>query len=542
MDDVIHKKMQALRLQYTKSLPDKIAAIEAGWQRLQTHWDESNFQTYHREVHSLCGSAGTYGYLELSQCARQMEIYLKGLLNCKILSQVDQGKISDFVEALRIALENSPAQDSEICDSELEKQSENKVIYVLVQDKPSVEDILESLEYSGFQAYPITDLITLERAVNEKAAVAIILDTIFLKQDGADYFQRIQQQQQTPSHVICIVPNSDLKPRLEAIRAGCFAFFQKPLDSFHLTQTVNQKLSVSAFEAYRILIVEDSASLAEYYSLILNQAGMITRAIVDPMTLLDELADFQPHLILMDIYMPDCTGLELAAVLRFERRYTKIPIIFLSTEDDRRKQLSAMSLGGDDFLTKPISPQHLVSAVRSRSKRAGMLNYFMTSDSLTGLLNHSSVLGRLEMEVAHARQKKIPLTFMMIDIDHFKKINDSYGHPVGDLVLKKLATLLQTRLRAQDIIGRYGGEEFVIILPGSDCAQSLKIGNELREQFSRYDFTQGNHHFTVTFSAGIACLRNGNDAHSIVVEADQALYQAKGAGRNQVISFESILK
>ena len=115
---------------------------------------------------------------------------------------------------------------------------------------------------------------------------------------------------------------------------------------------------------YRIIIIEDSVILAETYSLILKQAGMITTTVTDPLCLLETINDFQPDLILMDLYMPKCTGFELAAIIRQEMNYTRIPIIFLSTEADKYKQLAALSIGGDDFLTKPISPDHLVSAVR----------------------------------------------------------------------------------------------------------------------------------------------------------------------------------
>ena len=233
--------------------------------------------------------------------------------------------------------------------------------------------------------------------------------------------------------------------------------------------------------------------------------------------------------------MPECTGLELAAVLRQEVNHTKIPIIFLSTEEDKNKKLFAISLGGDDFLTKPISAQHLISAVRSRAKRASILNYYMTTDSLTGLLNHSSILKQLNVELLRAKQKDMPLSFIMVDIDQFKIINDTYGHPLGDVVIKKLAELFLTRLRNQDIVGRYGGEEFALILPGATIADSKKICDVLRVQFSKYGFTADDKEFFVTFSAGISCFDGVNDAASIILEADKALYKAKQMGRNRVL-------
>ncbi len=233
--------------------------------------------------------------------------------------------------------------------------------------------------------------------------------------------------------------------------------------------------------------------------------------------------------------MPECTGYELAEILRQEKKYTKIPIIFLSTEEDKEKKMFAISLGGDDFLTKPVSPQHLISAVRSRSKRASILNYYMTTDSLTGLLNHSSILQQLDIQLTRLNQTNNVGSLIMVDIDHFKIINDSYGHQVGDFVIKKLASLFLTRLRGQDTVGRYGGEEFVLILPGANLENSQQIANDLRIQFSKHCFYAENEEFFVTFSAGVTTFYENTDSSKIIEEADQALYKAKQMGRNKVM-------
>jgi len=538
MTDNIQDKLQKLFVTYTQRLPNKVRRIRASWLDLQTEWDKQAFIALHRDVHSLCGSAGTYGYQEVSHCARQLEKYLKSEMEADSPAAIDQHYVADLLSQLQSSVERAIRQNRQDMRVESEAQVEKTHIYLVGQDGKLECNVVEALKHAGYQASGMPDLICLETAVCKVKPAAIILDTDYLAENWVGSLQRIRKEHQLSCPVFCIVPNTDLMPRLQSVRAGCDGFFQKPVDAFQLTQTLNQKLSTETNEAWRILIVDDSESLAEYYSLILNQAGMIAHAISAPLQLLDELAVFQPNLILMDIYMPGCTGLELAAILRYEHRYMKIPIIFLSTEDDRHKQLSAMSLGGDDFLTKPVSPQHLASVVRSRAKRAGMLEYFMTTDSLTGLLNHASVLCRLDMEIVYARQKKTPLSFIMVDIDHFKGVNDSYGHPVGDSVLRQLSNLFLVRLRSQDIIGRYGGEEFAIILPGTNAAQCLKICDELRQQFASYDFNSDSGHFSLTFSAGFSCLRDDNNANSLVLEADQMLYQAKQNGRNRVQGFE----
>jgi diguanylate cyclase (GGDEF)-like protein len=235
------------------------------------------------------------------------------------------------------------------------------------------------------------------------------------------------------------------------------------------------------------------------------------------------------------MHMPGCTGLELAAIIRQQPAYVSIPIVFLSTEANRDRQLAAMHLGGDDFLTKPIKPDHLISAVTSRVQRARTLRSFMIRDSLTGLLNHTNTREHLDIEVARAQRQHGLLTLALLDIDHFKAVNDTYGHPTGDRVIKSLARLLQQRLRKTDIIGRYGGEEFAVILPHTDGLTAVKLLDEIRATFAHVRHQVDDCAFSVTFSCGIACFPDYADATQLTHAADQTLYDAKRSGRNQVL-------
>jgi diguanylate cyclase (GGDEF)-like protein len=251
------------------------------------------------------------------------------------------------------------------------------------------------------------------------------------------------------------------------------------------------------------------------------------------------LVEFMPDLVLMDMYMPTCNGLELAAVIRQQEAYVSIPIVFLSTEANLDMQLKAMQIGGDDFLTKPIQPEQLVSAVSSRVQRSQTLRSLMVRDSLTGLLKHTIVKERLEVETARAQRQGIPMAFAMIDIDHFKLVNDMYGHATGDRVIKSLARLLQQRLRKSDIIGRYGGEEFALILPNTDSMAASKVLDELRDGFARIRQQSNGAMFYTTFSCGVAEFPSCDNAARLIDAADRALYAAKHAGRNRVVIADS---
>jgi diguanylate cyclase (GGDEF)-like protein len=288
----------------------------------------------------------------------------------------------------------------------------------------------------------------------------------------------------------------------------------------------------SVSEPYHILIVEDDPVLADYYQIILREAGMRTTIVTDPTQIMEPLIESKPDLILMDVYMPDFSGLELAVVIRQQETFVSVPITYLSRETNVDKQMLALSLGGDDFLTKPIQPEHLVAAVTSRVQRSKALQSLMVRDSLTGLLNHSNIKEKLYLEVARSDRQNIPLSFAMIDIDHFKSINDTYGHLAGNRVIKNLARLLRQRLRQTDILGRYGGEEFAIILIGTDGATAFNVIESIRQDFCQTPQQLGADEINVTFSCGIASFPDYIDASHLNDAADQSLYRAKNQGRN----------
>ncbi len=238
--------------------------------------------------------------------------------------------------------------------------------------------------------------------------------------------------------------------------------------------------------------------------------------------------------------MPAATGMELAKVIRQIDTYISIPIVFLSAETDKEKQLEAMKFGGDDFLDKSIKPEHLISTISTRVVRYRELRALMMRDGLTGLLNHTTIKERLEQEVLRADRNGLPLSYIMIDIDHFKKVNDTYGHPTGDRVLKSLSQLFTQRLRRTDIIGRYGGEEFAIILPNTSINNALGVMEELRNSFENIRHRSNEEEFSVTFSCGIASFDRFKTQSELNEAADKALYIAKREGRNQTICSDFI--
>jgi diguanylate cyclase (GGDEF)-like protein len=238
----------------------------------------------------------------------------------------------------------------------------------------------------------------------------------------------------------------------------------------------------------------------------------------------------------MDMYMPCCNGRDLAKMIRQIPEYISLPIVFLSSEMDRQKQFSAMSVGAEGFLTKPVVPEYLVAAVAIRAERMRILRTLMAKDSLTGLFNHTTTTTLLNSAIKNAKRNHKTVCFAMLDIDHFKQVNDTHGHPIGDQVLLAISRVLQQRLRASDVVGRYGGEEFAIILSDTKIKEAVKTINALRQDFARIIFHSELGDFSCTFSAGIACFPTHKNIEFLRAAADKALYQAKHQGRNCVIA------
>jgi len=415
-----------------------------------------------------------------------------------------------------------------------------KPVYIVLQDHDRAERLAQQLEFFGLTVQALCSAEAFQASMSERLPSAIVMDVDFTGAGiGLQLAAQAQQglEQPVPLLFFCL-HETDTPTRLAAVRAGGQEFLTGTLDASSLLEKLELLTSATQYDPFRVLVIDDSRAQALHTERTLNSAGIITRTLTDPIRTMSELADFQPDLIILDMYMPACTGPELAKVIRHNDRYVSVPIIYLSAEDDLDKQLDAMSEGGDDFLTKPIRSRHLVTTVRNRAARARHLKARMVRDSLTGLYNHTHILQLLEDCSFRARREVQPLSFAMLDIDHFKKINDRHGHPMGDRVIKSLALFLKQRLRKTDFIGRYGGEEFAIVMPNTGLEAAHKVLDEIRRRFAEIHYPAQPHDLQCTFSAGVVQLDEQLDALTMASAADEALYRAKHAGRNCVVRVE----
>lgn len=545
----LHDKISQLRQRFIDQLPSRLQQTSSQWQQYCSSAEieaQPGLATeIHRFFHSLKGTGRSLGFERIAMLAEQGEETLNaqsshdrlsGIIPA-LLQQLDaeQQRLQSLQEQQKtLAALNSvefSATPSQV------RSKRQRLIYLCDDETEQVSSLLHHLHCFGHEVVHFLDTESFFAAVIQRRPDAIIMDVQFPQGQtaGTEALARLNELNGAPLPAIVLSAHSDFHSRLSAVRAGCNGYFTKPVKPLDLMLAVDELTTPPAGEPLRVLIVDDEPDIAAYHALLLEAAGMVVEQVNHPSDALNALEHFSPDLLLVDMYMPACSGEELASIIRQQPEHVGLPIIYLSSETDSKKQLIAMAAGVEAFITKPVVPDELVSAVRLRAERLRLLRSLMTQDSMTGLYNHSSTTDLINKTLSQALRNGSEHAIAMIDIDHFKTVNDTYGHLAGDQVIITLARLLKTRLRVSDIIGRYGGEEFVVLLKDLTAQQAFKLINSLRHDFEQVDFYAGAERFRCTFSAGISSFPQRHSTEALRLSADQALYRAKHQGRNQVV-------
>ncbi len=297
--------------------------------------------------------------------------------------------------------------------------------------------------------------------------------------------------------------------------------------------------------AATVMIVDDSMLVRAVVRAGLEAEGYDVIEAEDGTVALDRCRQRQPDVILLDIVMPGLDGYEVLARLKSDPDLSHIPVVFLTGRTGMADVVSGLRAGAHDYLKKPFEPEELLARVGSAihvkqlqdqlRDRNILLDQLSRTDPLTGLHNRRHLDEELGRRHGEARRHHDPLGVVLLDIDHFKQVNDVYGHPVGDDVLREVARRIQKELRLEDVAGRWGGEEFLIILPRTDLDGVIVLADRIRRSISATPVTAGEHQITVTISGGCAA-GPGESPAELLRRADKRLYQAKDAGRNQIVA------
>ena len=378
MTSTITNSLSELQRQFADRLPEQLKTIQTQFHCLElSAWQNDEAETLHRLLHSLSGSAGTFGMISLSNAAQDLESRLATVLTTENSPNKAEwqaiGRDIDQLEQITqiLSYPNVPSLNSSSATQHL---NDAPLIYLLEDDLAQAEQLSLSLLNNGFRVQVFTELSTFRTScatMESERPAAVVMDMIFPEGDtaGADMLMELKADQSYCPPVIFVSIRDDLPARLAAFRAGACRYMVKPVDVSHLIDQLDTLTARQPLHPYRVLLVDDEPLLLETYAAILRSAGMIVHTLSQPLQILEAVDDFNPDVVVLDVYMPEANGPELAAVLREREAHIHLPILFLSTETDITQQLLALNLGGDDFLMKPVQAEHLLAAVNARARR-----------------------------------------------------------------------------------------------------------------------------------------------------------------------------
>lgn len=427
----------------------------------------------------------------------------------------------------------------------LETYTQPSKLLILTLDNLSSEELATQMEALGWIVSQTSSLAKLATHISHFSPSAIL----FYAKNAESYTEIIEWMQHHQTLILSILarvfytPFWDWQTRLTAIRAGFNFVMMAPVEAAYLSDQLDSLIQKKSRRSYRILILAESNAIS-YFTNILTSIGVELEFIQTPSQILSCLSELKPELILIADPLPDCSGYEVAKIIRQDSSYISIPIVLLPTNNSlNSNELAEAIYSIDQIIEQPFTTRYLQLVVAGLTKRFRLLTEMIRQDSLTHVLNHSAFKSRLDTEIIRAqRSTNMNITLVMIDIDFFKEINDIYGHPIGDKVIKGIAKYLKKRLRRPDLIGRYGGEEFAIALLDTSSSIGIEVANEIKTAISELSFDSHKGNFSCTVSIGIAALpEHAYDLTSLIDKADKALYHAKRTGRNKICIYSSFL-
>ncbi len=512
--------------------------------------DKKKIESWTSTFHKLRGAAGLFGLDTVSAKAGRAE----DMLNLNEVPAIEMAsKVSSYISEIKTLIE---VAQEEI--SAQQNMGEDEAI-LTVQPATSI------LQETGLTAPKLKTLIvtndTKLRAIIEGAlpftrftisnagslhdAMSDImkngLDTLFYDLDikGEDGFQAIDSiisfQSCKNTKIILLANALTIELRKSAAqREVVIGLLAKPVEPNSFSQWVDIKLNPLENKP-RFLVVDDDSHFLAGLTLALGREKMQVFSIQDPEKSLEAITDIRPHLIMLDIAMPGLNGLELLAMIKQAPQFCFIPVIIVTGSETYKHRLAAWKLGADDFVLKSQAVE-MVPRIRARLRDAVQKQNLTRIDALTGLSNRRLFEEEYEAMASTAQAQRWQVSIAIIDLDNFKRINDTYGHSTGDMVLREFGALLKSRFRSSDLVCRYGGEEFAMVLMAVDVSKATKLLKSVQETLQNKKFMAGEKQFGISFSAGVASILPGKTAKSALINADKALYKAKNSGKGKITS------
>lgn len=535
--------LAALREEYLRAAPARLDELDAAIVGLFTASAErAVLERAMRHFHALAGSGATYGLPGVTELARPVDEEIRDLLKSGRTPDLDAvRRWAETVRRIRgeFSLSVPGGAPAPLHGGHRAEARDGRTVLV-VDDDPAFRDTLRvSLAEEGYVLRMAGDRKEALSVMGSGLPDALIADILLPDGSGLDLVEHVRSRPGGDRvAVLAVSVRTGFRDKVEAIHAGADAFFEKPLDIDALKRRLRQSTrGVRGSDVPRVLSVEDDPHQADFIRTVLETGGFHVTTCADPDSFESHLISSQPDLVLMDADLPGPNGYDLTRYLRIEERFATLPVVFLTGQGDEWAKIEAVRAGGDDHLVKPVTPGLLLSTVAARIERARFLKGLLYRDGLTQLYTRAAFLERARIVHAHrTRRGGGRAALVILDLDHFKEVNDRHGHLAGDYVLASFAAMLRKRLRKADTIGRIGGEEFAIVIEDLDRDDAVRLVELSLRGFAEMEHTspEGTR-FRLTCSGGVAPLEaRHQDVGAWLRAADDALYRAKAAGRNRV--------
>jgi diguanylate cyclase (GGDEF)-like protein len=567
------------RLAFLRHLPKRIETLEKRIQRFrQEGWEASGLSLLNDDVQRLAGASGRYDLVEASQHLLSVENMLGDFLARKTLPDPTQ---TDRLLALTASITASlaahpevyehgghsekppekywqrwvgdapppravaeiPTADAALASAPAAKAAPVVVatqrIYHLTDGDALSFELDQRFESTGYELELVEtaeELIDLLTSLPPQLIVVGVSHSNALEAIG---LTRRDVQKRTGSHIRLLVmaPHDDLPTRLLARRAGADVVLFPPLQAADVLKHVHDLLVPTIEDKVRVLIVEDDRAQALFAQSVLANAGMLAEVQPDPMRVLESLESFGPDLVLMDLHMPLANGVELTALIREHPEFMQTPIVFLSGESDPEARYDAIDAGGDDFLSKPISPKYLISAVQNRVRRVRAMQQRGPApdarDDATGLYRRAYVLDLVNDALGNAAGNRSATGgVLFFDIDGIAALRERLGLASLELLLAETGRHLTSRLADRAPAARISDSGFLILATQLDDGALEALAHELRSTMMQHAFDAGGKSMRLRASVGICGLRHGfGDASSLLNTAERACREARANGR-----------
>ncbi|MDW3095041.1 MAG: diguanylate cyclase [Gammaproteobacteria bacterium] len=544
-----NEKFERIREIYVESFPEKIQDLRQCWADLNSTQEYIEpLSTLRVLVHKIAGSSGSHDFDDIHVLAKKVEEKIVEILDEKATWVKDKQITGNLVQQLVDMLENQ-LLNYNFSDEEEDKiprldalQLSHRELVIFIVSHRSVELSLLSnlLETRGFTVIAFS---TIERAQAMAQTVApsiVVLDLgdanqIKLNKKTKDAFEAVENQ--LPAFVV-ISRRDDVETRKMAAKFEAEAFFATPINAHNFSSTLDVVLESRGSNGCRVLLIDKDKKRISYIEKALLCENIKCRSISMIDGIVDELVNFKPDLILIAHDKDDSYWRDGARIIRLHESHFNMPIIFLMEDEDNQAKLEALHAGADDCIFGHELQNEQFLILKQRILRFRRANHLIIMDSLTGALNRDAFLERANEEISLSIRRKESICLAMIDVDHFKQINDENGHVVGDYVLRHISDYLNNRLRRSDVVGRYAGDEFLVLLPDTDLDSAYLVLDMIRKNLVAHNIKVNNADVRVSISLGLIAARPTEplDIETLIVEADKKLYEAKVAGRNMLVA------